>query len=153
MSQNEKNLNERRAFLRTGGLAVVGAVAAKSIHADEAAPVVKADATRALVLKDHKELEKIGGWKVVENGAEKLIIARTDTNSFVACSAICTHKGCEVEYAHADKIFICPCHGARFDLQGNVVKGPAKKPLARHNIDAAALLQIAPISTEEKPAQ
>lgn len=152
MSEANEKTGERRAFLRATGLAVVGAVAGKSLAAEPAAPAeVQAaepatETTRPLVLKDHPDLQKVGGWKTIGKGREKLIVARTDTNSFVACSAICTHKGCEVEYAHDDKLFICPCHGARYDLQGNVVRGPAKLPLARHNIEAAALLEIAPVA-------
>lgn len=135
----------RRNFLRTAAIVaagtVAGAVVTTGVHADGATP--DAAATRALTLKDNAELQKIGGWKVVENGDEKLIIARTDENNFVACSAICTHRGCVVQYAHEAKQFVCPCHGARFDLDGNVTKGPAKRPLARHNIESAALLEIA----------
>ena len=42
-------------------------------------------------------------------------------------SIACTHLGCVLNVEN-DK-FICPCHGSTFDLQGNVLKGPALKPL------------------------
>ena len=48
---------------------------------------------------------------------------------FLALSDICTHQGCEVGWAAADNLFECPCHGSRFDLQGNVSNGPANRPL------------------------
>jgi cytochrome b6-f complex iron-sulfur subunit len=47
---------------------------------------------------------------------------------FVALSAVCTHLGCIVEYDRGKGIW-CPCHAAFFDLRGNVVSGPAPKPL------------------------
>lgn len=46
---------------------------------------------------------------------------------FSALSLVCTHLGCTVE-SKTDG-FACPCHGSRFDLQGNVTRGPAGKPL------------------------
>ena len=48
---------------------------------------------------------------------------------FLALSDICTHQGCEVGWAEVDNLFECPCHGSRFDLQGNVSNGPANRPL------------------------
>ena len=42
-------------------------------------------------------------------------------------SIACTHLGCVLNVEN-DK-FICPCHGSTFDLQGNVLKDPALKPL------------------------
>jgi len=46
---------------------------------------------------------------------------------FSALSLVCTHLGCTVE-SQVDG-FACPCHGSRFDLKGNVSRGPAGKPL------------------------
>jgi cytochrome b6-f complex iron-sulfur subunit len=48
-------------------------------------------------------------------------------SGFSALSLVCTHLGCTVE-SQADG-FTCPCHGSRFDLQGNVSRGPAGKSL------------------------
>jgi cytochrome b6-f complex iron-sulfur subunit len=46
-----------------------------------------------------------------------------------ALSAVCTHLGC-ITRLHADEgVIACPCHGSRFDLEGNVLHGPAPRPL------------------------
>ncbi len=44
---------------------------------------------------------------------------------------VCTHLGCSPALDPERKILICPCHGSRFDLKGNVLKGPADRPLKR----------------------
>jgi cytochrome b6-f complex iron-sulfur subunit len=46
-----------------------------------------------------------------------------------ALSAVCTHLGCITRYVSDEKVIACPCHGSRFDLEGNVVHGPAPRPL------------------------
>ncbi|MFY9821842.1 MAG: ubiquinol-cytochrome c reductase iron-sulfur subunit [Thermoanaerobaculia bacterium] len=46
-----------------------------------------------------------------------------------ALSAVCTHLGCITRYLSDEGVIACPCHGSRFDLEGNVVHGPAPRPL------------------------
>jgi cytochrome b6-f complex iron-sulfur subunit len=46
-----------------------------------------------------------------------------------ALSLICTHLGCTVNVG-ADRLS-CPCHGSLFDKRGNVLQGPADRPLRR----------------------
>jgi len=55
-----------------------------------------------------------------------------DPNSLIAVNPTCTHNGCTVKWEKSEKLFDCPCHKADFALDGKVLKGPAKKPLATY---------------------
>ena len=46
-----------------------------------------------------------------------------------ALSAVCTHLGCITRYLSDEGVIACPCHGSRFDLDGEVTHGPAPRPL------------------------
>ena len=50
-----------------------------------------------------------------------------DEDGVYAISKICTHLGCIVNPVPTG--FDCPCHGSRFDAKGDVIRGPAPKPL------------------------
>ncbi|BAY94941.1 MULTISPECIES: FAD-dependent oxidoreductase [unclassified Tolypothrix] len=50
-----------------------------------------------------------------------------------AISLTCTHQGCTVKKAEDGK-FHCPCHGAVFAADGQVLKGPAQRNLAKFKI-------------------
>ena len=50
----------------------------------------------------------------------------------LAYSAVCTHLGCIVsDWAKEEKLFVCPCHEAKFDpmQEGKVISGPGPRPL------------------------
>ena len=50
-----------------------------------------------------------------------------------ALSLVCTHLGCSVTVTPRE--LLCPCHGSVFDRRGNVVKGPADRPLMRYAVE------------------
>lgn len=54
-------------------------------------------------------------------------------SGFSALSLVCTHLGCSLKN-EADG-FACPCHGSRFDSDGNVTHGPAAQPLTSLRIE------------------
>jgi cytochrome b6-f complex iron-sulfur subunit len=49
-------------------------------------------------------------------------------------SAVCTHLGCITGWKSDEGIIACPCHGSRYDKEGNVIAGPAPRPLQRFQI-------------------
>lgn len=54
-------------------------------------------------------------------------------NQREAMSLSCTHQGCTV-HSEADGSFHCPCHGAEYDPQGRVLRGPAQRNLPRFQV-------------------
>ncbi|HDY89067.1 MAG TPA: Rieske (2Fe-2S) protein [bacterium] len=59
----------------------------------------------------------------------KVLIFRENEGYFYAISSICTHLGCIVRWIPEENKLRCPCHGSQFNKQGDVIGGPAPKPL------------------------
>ncbi|MDD2898718.1 MAG: Rieske (2Fe-2S) protein [Desulfuromonadaceae bacterium] len=64
--------------------------------------------------------------------AERVALMRDDSGLY-ALSLICTHLGCTVVVT--EDALSCPCHGSRFDRQGNVLSGPADRGLERLKVE------------------
>jgi glycine/D-amino acid oxidase-like deaminating enzyme/nitrite reductase/ring-hydroxylating ferredoxin subunit len=73
---------------------------------------------------------KRGQGQVIEHNGEKVAAYRDSHGGLTLRSATCTHMGCQVGWNDADGTWDCPCHGSRFTPQGDVISGPAEKPLA-----------------------
>lgn len=55
------------------------------------------------------------------------VIVFCDRRGLHALSLTCTHLGCAVHFDRRG--FHCPCHGSRYALDGQVLKGPAPRSL------------------------
>ena len=66
--------------------------------------------------------------QVVYHRGRKLFIVR-DEKGFLSLSARCTHLGCMVVWNRDHHMFLCPCHGGKFDAEGRNVEGPPPRPL------------------------
>ena len=62
-----------------------------------------------------------------------IVVARTNSGTFIAVSASCTHQGTNVNYNAAGNKFICPNHGAQFSSTGVVTQSPAASNLASYH--------------------
>jgi glycine/D-amino acid oxidase-like deaminating enzyme/nitrite reductase/ring-hydroxylating ferredoxin subunit len=72
-----------------------------------------------------------GEARVVRSGLHKVGVHRDDDGELHAVSLRCTHLGCLVHWNGAERSWDCPCHGSRFGIDGEVLAGPASKPLER----------------------
>jgi Rieske Fe-S protein len=70
-----------------------------------------------------------GQGAIVRQGAKKLAVYRNQDGGLHVLSAACTHLGCVVAWNAAENSWDCPCHASRFDVNGEVLHGPAMKPL------------------------
>ena len=79
-------------------------------------------------------LERGEGALVRVDGAA-VAAYRDPDDKLHSVSPTCTHLGCTVAWNHAEKSWDCPCHGSRFDPDGEVLNGPATRPLRRVELE------------------
>ena len=76
-------------------------------------------------------LGETGGAALVESNAGVFLVTRTGATTFSAIDGVCTHEGCTITGAEGS-IFVCPCHGSRYNRSGQVVQGPARAALRQY---------------------
>ncbi|MCI0469030.1 MAG: ubiquinol-cytochrome c reductase iron-sulfur subunit [Nitrospirae bacterium] len=90
-----------------------------------------------LYLTDEDELPKKGVKRLdfQYRSSDRLISMRVflvaDADGLLILSPFCTHLGCIVTWDNNKKEFLCPCHGGRYNIRGEVIGGPPPAPLQR----------------------
>jgi cytochrome b6-f complex iron-sulfur subunit len=93
----------------------------------------KPDATKIdagfTVIGTVADLEKNGYLQTKE-----VAVLRSPYNpqKLIAVNPKCTHQGCDVKWVAGEKKYVCPCHSSSFEANGEVINGPATKPLAAY---------------------
>ncbi|KAB8138542.1 FAD-dependent oxidoreductase [Gracilibacillus oryzae] len=78
---------------------------------------------------DHIDKLEINTAKKVKHHGQTIGIYKDTHEKIHAVDTTCTHLGCELNWNNTEKTWDCPCHGSRFHYKGDVIEGPAIKPL------------------------
>ena len=80
-----------------------------------------------------EEAEEVarGQARIVRQDGEPNGVYRDQDGLLHVVSLRCTHLGCLLRFNGAELSWDCPCHGSRFDVDGDVLEGPAVRPLKK----------------------
>ena len=75
---------------------------------------------------------QVNGWERTSTSHGGYVIRKSeDPNDLLILNSKCTHLACTVNWSDADKVYLCPCHDAKFGQQGEVLGGPPPRALDR----------------------
>ncbi len=77
----------------------------------------------------------INSGKIFKFGSKPGIIVRTESGELRACSAICTHLACIVQYRPDLKHIWCACHNGHYSVDGKNISGPPPRPLEAYTVN------------------
>lgn len=140
----------RRRFCQFAGLSAcaIAAGGATALSADYLRPRVLFEPPTRFLMGSPDAIEP---GTVITDEVHRVFLIRLK-DGFRALSSVCTHLGCITRYNADENIIACPCHGSRFNLDGDVIAGPAPRPLHslaldltdRGQIEVDAAAEVAP---------
>ena len=75
-----------------------------------------------------KEMDlKEGHGCIIRIGLKRYACYTDEKGILHKASARCPHLGCELKWNPSERTWDCPCHGSRFDYDGNLIDNPAQK--------------------------
>lgn len=99
-----------------------------SVNADVAKHLIKGKLE--FIPNAPEDLEVDEGSPVIVNG-KRAGAYRDQDGKLHIVDTTCTHLGCEVEWNSGERTWDCPCHGSRYSIDGEVLDGPAVRPLEK----------------------
>lgn len=92
---------------------------------------VVSNLTQRLIGGDDESVDALapGHGAVLRRQGKNLAAYRDHAGELHVFSAVCTHMGCIIRFNSFESCWDCPCHGSQFSVDGEVLAGPANKPL------------------------
>ena len=69
--------------------------------------------------------------KIIEIDGKNVGVYKNKDGKVFAVKPVCTHLGCLLKFNDLEKTWDCPCHGSRFDYEGNSLYSPSIKNLEK----------------------
>lgn len=66
-----------------------------------------------------------GEGGIIEKDGKEVAAFKDGKGAVHLVSTACAHMGCKVAWNNAEQSWDCPCHGSRYDADGNVIHAPA----------------------------
>jgi Rieske Fe-S protein len=76
-----------------------------------------------------------GEGKIVKYEGHKLALYKDEKGQIHGISSTCNHLGCSISWNSAEKSWDCPCHGSRYNVDGEMITGPATKDQEKIKIE------------------
>ena len=78
-------------------------------------------------------LVQVNGWERTSTSHGGYVLRKSEApDDLLILNSRCTHLSCTVNWSEADKVYLCPCHDAKFSEQGLVLDGPPPRPLEQY---------------------
>lgn len=91
---------------------------------------------KKFIVKDY-DIDKIptNSSKIFKYDGNIIGVYKDEENNIHAVKPICSHLGCLLSWNNTLKTWDCPCHGSRFDINGNCIYGPSNNSLKKINFE------------------
>ena len=82
-------------------------------------------------------IKDCGSYLPIEDRAQglRVLLIHTLDGELMAFNMSCTHRGADIELNRDKTGFVCNLHKSHFDMGGEVVSGPARRPLKRYFVE------------------
>jgi len=99
---------------------------------DNVATIAASFANNLLNL-DTKKFNRIDNNQgaIIKYKGKRLGASRDEKGKLSLISGLCPHMGCNLKWNKDERTFDCPCHGSRFDPEGNIINNPSTKNCQR----------------------
>lgn len=91
------------------------------------------DYIKGKFISGSSELPNKDEGKIISINGKRYGAYRDKNNHVYILDITCTHLGCELRFNSGEKTWDCPCHGSRFSYKGEVINGPALRPLKTYD--------------------
>lgn len=74
-----------------------------------------------------------GKGEVIKREGKRVAVYMPTQEEPKMISAVCTHLGCVIHWNELESTCDCPCHGTRFNVDGEIIEGSALNPSKKLN--------------------
>ena len=87
---------------------------------------------KKFIIKDF-DIDKIpeNSSKIFKHNGSIIGIYKDEESNIHVIKPVCSHLGCLLSWNNTLKTWDCPCHGSRYDINGNCIYGPSNNSLEK----------------------